>query len=700
VGVGITLVSACIALSKISGRGGLLTPPRATQSLDAAIMAAMLWGLAATLPAIRTIEPDSVLALDPIALDYATVTAGMASLLLLLATTARLSHLRHLELDVADRATSSLVIAFVALLATVPALLLDVVAPDRAVPTVVVLSSLFHIWASATGDARRVTSFLRGSLAIAAFLAPSVLLLAILARKAPSDAPLLIVATATLSVLLGLLAGRLSRPLAPEQARWIDALELAAEAALVPDPDDALRATLVALAPTAPGPSARVELWRLDPPSSIYVDVAGQLHEEAALVPNSVIALAEREPERTLRTDVLAAIQVRNPTAREALAYLEPRHVFAATLLTSETCPLGMLALPRTHRKSRLSLEECTAMRKLCDRLESVLSITSAQARSREREVAAIAKVTALETENQRLSTVLTSAGNRHKRFVERFAQKLRPQLYSPNGRITRQRLEQLAKTDRVLSLVLPPGADALGWASLFHLESDRHLGPFVAFDGGSSDFEQELWDDPERSPFAIAETGTWVLVNPQALSLSQQETLVSALVRWKATQIIESAAPMGFVLAVHRPRGQDFDELPIAESLKSIFPATTRIEVPPLAERPEDLRAAIFERVARLGMVLRGRALGVAPTVLADLLEHAWPLNDLELEKTLSALVLASHSELVTAEDLDRIGFPPPVATDDREADPNDDSDPEFTRTFPKRRPRTSTRAHRPKER
>ncbi|MGC4069936.1 MAG: hypothetical protein QM784_35820 [Polyangiaceae bacterium] len=700
VGVGITLVSACIALSKISGRGGLLSAPRATQSLDAATMAAMLWGLATTLPAIRTMEPDSVLALDPIALDYATVTAAMASLLLLLATTARLSHLRRLELDVADRATSALVVAFVALLATVPALLLDVIAPDRAVPTVVVLSSLFHIWASSTADARRVTSFLRGSLAIAAFLAPSVLLLAILARNAPSYAPLLIVATATVSVILGLLAARLSRPLAPEQARWIDALELAAEAALVPDPDDALRATLVALAPTAPGPSARVELWRLDPPTSIYVDVAGQLHEEAALVPNSVIALAEREPERTLRTDVLSSVQVRNPTAREALAYLEPRHVFAATLLTSETCPLGMLALPRTHRKSQLSLEECTAMRKLCDRLESVLSITSAQARSREREQAALTRVGALETENLRLSTVLTSAGNRHKRFVERFAQKLRPQLYSPNGRITRQRIEQIAKTDRVLSLVLPPGADALGWASLFHLESDRHLGPFVAFDGGSSDFDQELWDDPERSPFAIAQTGTWVLVNPQALSQDQQEKLVSALVRWKATQIIESAAPMGFVLAVHMARGQNFDELPIAESLKSVFPVATRVDVPPLAERPEDLRAAVFERVARLGMVLRGRALGVAPAVLADLLEYEWPLNDLELEKTLSSLVLVSESELVTAADLERIGFPPPVAPTGRVSDPDDGDTLGAASVLPRRRPRISTRTQRSKER
>ena len=460
-GVGLSLVAACIALARINGRGELLTAPRATRSLDAAVMAAMLWGLTTTLPAIRSLLPNSFLALDPLAIDYATVTSGMASLLLLLAMTARLLHLRRLEFEVSDRATATFIVSVVALLATVPALLLDVVAPDRAVPVVVIVTSLFHVWAASASDARRVSSSLRVSLAILAFLAPIVLLLAIFSRKSPSLAPLLIVGSSSLSVVLGLVASRLSRPLAPEQSRWLDAIEMASEAALVPDPSDALRATLVALNPTAPGPSSRVELWQLDPPTVLYVDVAGQLHEEAALVPPAVILLAEREPERTLRRDVLSAVLVRNPLAREALAYFETRKVYTTTLLTSETEPIGLLALPQTHRKSPLSLEECVALRRLCDRLESVLAITSAQARTRQRELLALAKVSELTDENQRLTTVLSSTGTRHQRFVERYAQRLHPQLYSPNARSTQFDLTRLAQGCRELTLRLPPGADA-----------------------------------------------------------------------------------------------------------------------------------------------------------------------------------------------------------------------------------------------
>ena len=693
-GVGITLVSACVALSRIVGRGGLLTAPRGTQSLDSAIMGAMLWGLATTLPALRTLLPTTILALDPLALDYATVSAAMASLLLLLATTARLTHLRRLEYAVSDRATSTLIVSAVALLATIPALLLDLVPPDRAVPAVVVVASLFHVWAASAADARQVTASLRGTLAILSFLSPVVLILAVLAQKAPHHAPLLLVATAAVSVVLGLVAARLSRPLAPEQARWLDAIERASEAALMPNPEDALRATLEALSPTAPGPSTRVELWRLDPPSVQYVDIAGQLHEESALVPNSVISLSEREPERTLRADVLRAVQVRNTQAREALAYFDTRKVYACTLLTSETEPLGFLALPRSYRKSPLSLEECGALRRLSDRLESVLAITSAQARSRKRELQALARVTDLENENTRLAAVLTGTGLRHKRFVERYALRLRPQLYSSISRQTQGELERLAKSSREALLVLPPGTDAQSWASLFHLASVRNLGPFVVFDSGTGDFDKELWDDPERSPLAIAETGTWVLLDPQSLTTAQQEILVSAIVRWKATQVIESLSPMGYILGVHLANDQSISTLPILDSLRALFPEHSTITVPSLQSRPEDLRAIIQERIARLGNVLRGRALGVDSAALVELLEYDWPLNDLELESTLAHLVLSAEGACVTTGELERIGFGVRVETQNTQGLYADDD-----KVRP-RRPRVMTRSVRPKAR
>lgn len=687
-GVGVTIVSATIALGRIQGRGGLLSAPTATRSLDAAVFAALLWGMATALPAIRSVVSRSILLLDPIAIDYATVTAGMASLLLMFAVALRLWVRRRLELDVADRAVSAFTVSSVALLATLPALLLDLVAPDRAIPIVVIVSSLFYVWAASTDDGRRVTSSLRASLAVMTFLSPVVLFLAILSRRSPSLAPMLIVAVSAVGFLLGVIASRLSQPLGPERSRWLEAIDKASEAALVPDPDDALRATLVALGPIAPGPTSRVELWRLQPESVLYVDIAGQLHDERTQIPPDTIELSADEPERTLRVDVLRSVQVRNPKARNALSHLTTHNTCAVTLLTSESGPLGLLALPEGHRKSPLSLEEAVALRRLADRLESVLAITAAQARSRQRELEAQAKVQSLSDENQRLSFALESDGARQRRFAERYARRLRPTIYSPNARAAQTAVERLAKTTNAISLVAPPGTDALGWASLYHLASPRHRGPFVVFDALSGEFEAENWEDPEHSPLAVAETGTCVLSNPQALQAEQHATLLSALVRHKTARALDATPAMGLVLAWHQPPGADAATA-IRDDLLSLFPAETRVDIPSLADRPEDLRALIYDRTARLGAILHGKPIGVEPSALAVLLEHDWPLNDLELDVTLHSLLLVTTTNAVTTEDLDRIHFPLP--------------NPEATMTVPlaaKRRARAISRTIRPRDR
>jgi hypothetical protein len=692
-GVGVTLVAANIALSRLKGRAGLLsTAKTTTRSIDSAVFAALLWGTATALPAIRSVLSGSLLQLDPVAIDYATVTAAMASLLLMLAVTLRLRWQRRLELDIADRAVSALTVSSVALLATLPALLLKVVPPDRALPVVVVVSGLFYVWTATAVEAQRVSSSLRALLAVLTFLSPLVLFLALLSRRAPVLAPTLIVTTAAVSVVLGLLAARLSRPLAPEQSRWLDAIDKASRAALVPDPDDALRETLVALGPIAPGPSSRVELWRLHPQSVIYVDIAGQLHDENAQIPNVVVELSEGEPERTLRTDVLRAVQVRNPRARDALSYFDIRHTSCVTLLTSESGPLGLLALPEGHRRSPLSLEEAVALHRLAERLESVLAITSAQARSRQRELEALTKVNVLTEETARLAAALENDGARHRRAAERYTRRLKPTLYSPSAKAVQITLERLAKTAQEVSLILPPGSDALGWASLVHLASPREAGPFVVFDAEASDFDAENWEDQWLCPIAFAETGTWVLVNPQALSAPQLEIVVQAMIRHKATRNLGTAPALGMVLARHRASNPTESEETRLSALSQMFPPEARVTIPSLFERGDDLRAIIYERTARLGAVLRGHPLGVDPAALSVLLEHDWPLNDAELELVLNALVLATEGDIVTTDALARIGF-------GRLHVPLEPEAPESTKDTRRRR-RPGTRTIRPRER
>ncbi|HEY5958135.1 MAG TPA: hypothetical protein VIV60_16340, partial [Polyangiaceae bacterium] len=258
----------------------------------------------------------------------------------------------------------------------------------------------------------------------------------------------------------------------------------------------------------------------------------------------------------------------------------------------------------------------------------------------------------------RRLLRVLEQDGIRQRRFAERYARRLRPTLYSPNARAAQTDLERLAKSELAISIVLPPGGDALGWASLAHLASPRQAGPFVVFDALTSDFDQEQWDDPEQDPLGMAETGTWVLVNPQALDAERSQILTRAVARHRTYRVIDGAPSMGIILAWHRVPNFELDERPDLTDLLQLFPSPNRVVVPSLSDRSEDLRAIIYDRAARLGAALRGEPLGVDVAALAVMLEHDWPLNDLELDVTLYALVLATEGDVITTEALDRIAF------------------------------------------
>jgi hypothetical protein len=215
-----------------------------------------------------------------------------------------------------------------------------------------------------------------------------------------------------------------------------------------------------------------------------------------------------------------------------------------------------------------------------------------------------------------------------------------------------------------------------------------------VCFDGTCPDFDQEPWNDPEHSPLSLSESGTCVLLNPHALTALQQKAVAASIARYHTTQTIASLPPMGFVLALHKSVDSPYEDLPLDESIRNLYPITNTVLVPPLSERPEDLRATIYERAARLGLVIRGNALGVAPAALAELLEYDWPQNDLELENTLTALVLVARDDTITTLDLETIGFAPDRKRVQR------DTDEAKARSPRQRHPRVTTRATKPRER
>jgi len=659
-GAGTAIVAALVALARIGSLGGLLKPHPASRSLDAAAFAGLLWGIAAALPGARALFPRQVVRLDPLAVDYATTTAGVGSLLVLVVAAWRLRALRKLEMGVGDRAAGALALAVTAFTVVVPAAALDVAAPDRLLPIGVIGASLLCTWTATTREPTTVSSALRGILAVVILGAPTTLLAGVLAREMPEHAGAIVLAASLLAIIVGLIARAVARPLGPEQSRWLDAIDAASRGALQPEPDAAIRAALEALSKTTATAGAHPELWRNHPEEVLSVDVAGYLHTEKAEAPARLYELALQEPERTLRAEVLQAVQVRRPDARPLLGWFESRRAFSATLVLDEDGPLGFILLPRASRRSVMALEEARAVRVLADRISALLAVSSALARSRERELGATRRADELGRERERLEAIITTDSDKNRLLAERFADSVRRTIYSAAARLALEQLQRLGRQGGPVALLTPPGVDASGWAAIAHLASPRSGGPLVVVDGANpAEHQLEHWETSSESPLKLADGGTLAILDVAALPAEVQALVLRQLTRPGRAAESSSVPPPGLVASLYTSPETLVSRGRLTKPLARWLGDAT-VELPPLAERAEDLRALVIDRLARAGVRQRGEPLGVDPAALRLLLEHTWPGNDLELEDVLARAAAAAAGPVVTVADLASSGFRP----------------------------------------
>jgi hypothetical protein len=683
VGAACATLAALVAMARISGPGGLIAPAKMSRTLDAAAFSGFLWAFATALPIIRATSENSALRVDPIIVDYATTAASFSSILLIVAASLRLRWLRRFELGVADRCTGALTTATTALLFSIPAALLDIGAPDRSVPLILILTAIALCWIATTADATRIMRWLRGAIAVLALSAPVSLLISTALRDKPGSHGWAIFAVTAWSVTVGVLARKITKPLEPEQSRWLDAIERATLAALEPEPSDALRASLSELTLLHPNARSRSELWYVDPPVVKSVDVAGQLHERSGRLPESLIEHASLEPEQTLRLEVLRAIQVRRADVRPLVAWFEDQGTFSATLLQSESGPIGVLCLPSGGRKSALALEEAQSLKRLGARMGALLAISAAQARSRLRELESTNRCAALEQRIAQLQKTAEHELKGHRQGPEGLARAVRNGCYSASSKMALESIERNARIQLNQSLMLPLGVEARGWAAIAHLASPRRDGPFVVIDPVNATDIPTPWLDPVGQERQLS-GGNLVLIDPSALAHSAQR----AISLWLATNSSDSKAGVGCILVTRLPIRILLESNRIDEGLARCF-ADRETEIPQLAERAEDLRALVLEKTARLGMSILGEPCAVEPAVLAELLEYDWPGNDLELESILTRLVGVAQSALITLEHLEKLRFSP-QRPDELSGTP--------LPTHPSFRPPARTISHRPR--
>jgi DNA-binding NtrC family response regulator len=311
--------------------------------------------------------------------------------------------------------------------------------------------------------------------------------------------------------------------------------------------------------------------------------------------------------------------------------------------------------LPRAGRRALLTLEEARAMRGLADRISSLLTVTSALSRARERETLAQARLGTLEADRERLERALESREGRHRAAAERLAQRARGAAYAAASRTVLDALERAGRSASGIGLVTPPGVDPTGWAAHAHLASDRAGGPFVTSDAAlPAEQAVERWNDPEKSPLRLADGGTLLLLDVDALPLDVQEHVASTLA---ARRSAPSTLPApGLVVSSHASIETLSDLGKIAPALRRAI--TTEISLPALVDRAEDLRALVLSALARESARVGREPLGVDSGALRLLVEHTWPGNEIELEAVLLRAVRVAGEKTVTAEDLSKVGF------------------------------------------
>ena len=650
-GAAMASMAALIALARISPHGGLITPPAWARRLDAAASASLLWTVAIALPLVRSLAPRRSAELDPVILDYATVAASLGTLGLASVVAARVRAGRRLELGVADRATAALLLAGTALAIGVLATVASVSAPERTLPVAVVAASLGIVTSVAAREPTAAARGLRLTLTVAALGTPPALAAVYATQAAPSRAAAVVFFACAISALAGLAARPLSRRLAPEGSRWLDAFDAATRGAMSPDPDAAIEAALLALAAAAGRPTrddpGDPALFRLDPPEVVSVDRAGYAHTEKAEIPTGLVGVADAEPERVLRAEVARDLEVRHPELRPLSAWLEQRGFAAVAVVRDGESAVGVLAVPRGTRESPMTLEEVRALRSLADRLGAILGVSASLARSRARETEAAREVDRLAGEARRLEIMRDRDAARLLALSRMLERPARVAAYSPAARTAVEQLERLAEAGRPVTLLSAPGVDALSWAALAHVASARRTGPLSVVDGVSpAEHDLTRWRDAESSPIAAARGGSLVVLDVHALPADVQSYLAAAV-----------PDDVGIIVSVPATVDTLVASGLLAERLADHL-GDRAVALPTIASRSEDLRALALEHLARIAVRLGRKPLGLAPRALALLLEHPFPGNDTELSALLLKAALATEGEVVGPRELQKAGL------------------------------------------
>jgi hypothetical protein len=644
--------AACVALARLPGDGGVAPTRRVSATVPVAILVA-----ACCLTLGPSIYPAASLAAW--LAKHSAVRNGIAvvsSACALAGMTEWTRRARRLELEVVERALAARSLEVVAFSF---ALLLALVAPSDARSILrlgLALASASVVAACVTSDAVIVARHARRATALA-IAGGGVAALGAIAAEGSSTGWATAV-TAAVALAIGSNAAFVEKPLRPAGGAWLDAFARAREEAARAEPDDAIRAVLLALrAPNGPGQPSP-ELWTLTPPTQITVDAAGYIREQSAELPGDLLAVVTAEPEGALRSEVLDALEVRRPDLRPLCGWMAARGALLAGRVGSQGEPEGILVLPRGLRQERMTLEELRAMRSTCDCLAIACRARAASARMRATVRDAAERVETAETRANLCIAQQAVTAARGSLAEQRLARGADVGIYSAVARMAVEALERRLASGRPVVVVGPSGLDPIPFVARAHLRTGGSSGVLVVVDA-TDPGEQELarWLDARSSPLALAVGGILAILDIAAMPDDVNAAILQACTEYRAPWDGSGRLDVQLVgTIVRRPGDPAVEETYLSGGVRDAFGEP--VVLPPLSERPDDLRSILIGGLAREGLRVVGRPLGIEPSAYARLAEYEFPGDVAELSVVVQRLVASCRGDMIRVADVELIGL------------------------------------------
>jgi hypothetical protein len=647
------------SMSHLSAEGGLVAVPRGpSRAVTMGVLGAVWW--AAVLARLGPNRASIALLVEhPAAWEWIAIAATAGVLFARAEWTRRT---RLLELGVLERATAMRALLSALLIAVVLLAAIGRAQADAGACFALAIAGTLVTAAATHPDAVAVGRVARRSLVLALVGGGVAVLGASVAAGGFSDDAwfaTLITAAATLAI--GAAAEALERPVRPESGAWLDAFARAAEEAVRAEPQEAVQATLLALrAPEGAG-APSPELWTFAPIVVTTVDAAGYLRERDADLPETLLLVAAAEPEATLRSEVLDALEVRRPDIRPLVKWMNDRGAALAAVVACDGETEGILVLPRGRRAEPVTLEEVRAYKLVADRLATACRARGTQTRMLERAREAGVRAAAAEERAERLLHDRALDAHRDALAATRLARPASVGAYSETSRGLLESLELRTSMGAPLVIVAPSGADPVPYLARAHLAGARATAPFVLVDATSArEHDPARWADPRQSPLALADRGMLVLLDGAVLPLDIQRMVARACIERRAPWERPDPLDVQLALTTVASPGELLEQgrLDGALELRLGDALSDPITLPRLRDRPEDLRAILTDRLAREGLRVRGKPVGIDHAGYARLVDYEFPGEDVELAAIAQRLVARCAGEVVRAADVDALGL------------------------------------------